>query len=114
MKGLSDPERRSPRPGAAARGLIVLGLLGLAPGCIGKEQGTLWSMPSGRTQADFDQDWHQCAVHAQLSNENWLSGHTSSPASPFDPQHNLQRFNAHTSTKAVIETCMASHGYRVE
>ena len=114
MKALSHPEPRLPWPGVAARGLIIMGLLSLALGCMGKEQGTFWSMPSDHTQADFDRDWHQCAVHAQLSNENWLSGHTAPSVSPLDPQQNLQRFNAHKSTNAMIETCMASRGYRVE
>lgn len=113
MKSLSHSKPRFPWPGEAARGLIALGLVSLA-GCMGKEQGTFWSMPSDRTQADFDRDWHQCAVHVQLSNENWLSGHTAPPASPVDPQYNLQRFSAHKSTNVMIETCMASRGYRVE
>lgn len=83
-------------------------------GCASPPNGTYWSIPTGHTQADFDRDWHQCAVHSQLSHEGWYDGQTPLPSPPDHPQQNTQRFFVHKSTNAMIETCMASRGYRVE
>ncbi|TKB72722.1 MAG: hypothetical protein E8D45_10290 [Nitrospira sp.] len=95
---------------SAGMALLLLALMG----CASRGNGTVWAMPADRTQADFDQDWHRCAVHSQLANEGWSYGQSPFPSPPNDPRQNTERFFAHTSTNAMIETCMASRGYRVE
>lgn len=83
-------------------------------GCASPVKGTYWSIPAGHTQADFDRDWHHCAVHSQLSQGGWYSGQPPLPSPPDHPQQNTKLFITHKSTNGMIETCMASRGYRVE